>query len=415
MAAPKGNMGGGGGGIGPGYLQQYIKRNIYIKYFFLLFIFLFLILGAVFLLTSTQQGYKIAKTYNQIIEIISGLLSFIPIYNLWTDNFNAYQYYIQFSYELNQQFFQSYKEIIYIKKFFLETLPFIVASFAYTKYFFDLRGLFKDYYKTLKYRNLKLIDNPVKKLETGFVSEGVDNDDYDEEQLKSILKFYNKSKFNKIDDNLKLLGLIDIYKIKLKNNIKLYYNSLFKLKLELNNQEKWDNFFNNIIDKKEQPYEYLKLFRYKNIDYKLLDKKELQRLKDAFKWEIHFKYHNLKKKWVSREFYIDSSEKCIEHSDIYNYYYTTFLFWINKQWTNFPMYIYTINLDTPPEWKKLAKWSDGLNAPGKTSIIMETKGKSIKLKTVDLYFRLFMFRNYLGIECEYMTDYLLIINKKYGI
>ena len=154
---------------------------------------------------------------------------------------------------------------------------------------------------------------------------------------------------------------------------------------------------------------------YKNIDYNLLEKKDIQRLKNAFKWELHFKYHNVQKKWVSREFYVDSIEKCINNDDIYKYYYSSFLFWINKQWTNFPMYIYSINLDVPGEWKKLAKWTDGLNAPGKTEIIIGKKGKKLILKTTDLYFRLYMFRNYLGIECEYMVDYILMINEKYGI
>jgi len=402
------------GPINESYIKEYLHKNIYLKYFLFLIILIIFFFGGLFLLSGTEEGYKIAKFYNENIALISGLLSYIPLYNLWTDHFSAYAYYFKYAYELNNNFFQSPKEIIYLKKFYMEILPLFLALFFYTKYFFDLRSLFKDYYKTLKYRNLKVIDNPVKKLEEGLYTEGVDNDEYNEEQLQAILKYYHKSKHEEFNKS-EVLGLIDIYKIKLKNNIKLYHNSLLKMRLKLNTQEKWDEFFEKIIEQKKQPYEYLHLFRYKNIDYSLLDKRDLKRLKAAFKWEMHFKYHNLKKKWVSREFYIDSLEKEVDHDEIYKYYYTTLLFWLNKQWTNFPMYIYTVKLDVPAEWKKLNKWTDGLNAPGKTEIIIGKKGKRLILKTVDLYYRLYMFRNYLGLECEYMTDYLKIIDEKYGI
>jgi len=394
-----------------GKLSLWIKRNIYIKAFSA-FLGIFIgLAGIIFGLQYLGIEVNFTEKYIKILVYISYILNKIPLYNLWTKNFEAWIYFVNFQYTILLDGFVNFKTWKFIFKAYMEILPLLLAVFPFFKYFKNITWLFKDYEKTLVYRNLKAPEDPIGELEKSILSEGtykLSKDDYNPEETKIMRNVYEKYKLNK---DISYAGLLTIYKEKLKRNIELYEKSLKKLRLELKTKEEWDKFFENIIEKKEQPTKYLYLFNFINVDYDLMDKRDKEKLKLAFSWEYHFKFLNIEKIWVSREFYIDSIQQEVNSEYLYKQYYPILLFYLNKQLTNFSMYLYTKNLDIASEFKKLAKWVLGVNAPGKVLII---KSREPKLETivVDLYYRLYMFRTYLGIENDYMIEYIDIINKK---
>lgn len=399
-----------GGEIGK--FGLWIKRNIYIKAFSAFFGVFIGFAGILFGLQYLGYNINFTEKYLKSLLYISYFLNKIPLYNLWTQNFEAWIYFVNFQYTIISDGFVNPKTWIFISKAYMEMLPLLLAIFPFFKYFKNIVWLFKDYEKTLVYRNLKAPDNPIEELEKSILSEGtykLSTDDYNPEEIKYMRNVYEKYKLNK---DINYAGLLTIYKEKLKRNIELYEKSLKKLRLELKTKEEWNKFFENIIEQKEQPTKYLYLFNFTNIDYDLLSKRDIEKLKLAFSWDYHFKFLNIEKIWVSREFYIDSIRQEVNSDYLYNQYYPVLLFFLNKQLINFSMYLYTKNLDIAPEFKKVAKWVLGINAPGKVLIIKSQKPK-LETISVDLYYRLYMFRNYLGIENDYMIEYIDIINKDF--
>ena len=87
-----------GGEIGK--LGLWVKRNIYIKAFSAFFGIFVGLAGIIFGLQYLGIEVNFTEKYVKILLYISYILNKIPLYNLWTQNFEAWIYFVNFQYTI---------------------------------------------------------------------------------------------------------------------------------------------------------------------------------------------------------------------------------------------------------------------------------------------------------------------------
>jgi len=400
------------GNGGNKYIVNWIRNNYIIKIFIFFLFFAFIAFLLLTMLQHSIDNFNGIKEYNKFAYFLSTQFNFLWFYEDYSKHFEAYLYYLEFKYEINQGFFEDKFWHFWMLEI-LESLPFFFAFLLFLPKFLHIKKNYEDYEEQLKWRNLKHIKEPYSELTKIIETEGTFGESPGEFSINEINHMKNIY-YEREDYGNKIEGLLSIYKYKIKNNLFKYINSLEKLRKEYNTEEKWNTFFKISLDNNENLNNFLYIPSMSIIEWKKINEEEKEKVFEYYQWNNHFKFIQELNINVSKEMYIPSINKEVKKEELYEWYKIVLLFWLSKQTKNFSMHSYTINIDYPLEFKIMSKWTVGRNAPGQISVSTDTSvnRRDARTRISDIYYRLYHFKEFLGVECDYMISFLDRINKK---
>jgi hypothetical protein len=401
---------GGGGG---GHFIKWLKKNYLFRLIIFFIVFLLSFVLIISMISNAINSQNIIQVYNEFMHSFSKELNYMPVYKEYANYFKAYFYYENYAYPINQGFYEK-KFWLFWFMTVLEALPFFIVYFLFLPNFSKTKDSFFEYEKQLKWRSLKNEPNPISEMEKMIFTEGTHgepSDTYSMDEVYQMMELYKERPYY---DNMKVEGLYSLYKSKLQLNLLRYCKSLIKLREEYNNQQDWDNFFKKSINDNKNLNQFLFLANLNGKEWEEdKTKEEKEELFEMYKFENHFRYVQELKSFVSKELYIPSLNKELPMEELLKYYEYIVIFWMAKQTKNFPMYDYTVNIDMPIEFKIVAKWTSGRNAPGKINVPTNTNvpRRDSGTRNADIYYRIFRFKEYIGVDTDYMLQFLNRINK----